>query len=67
MSAACLYDFNGNGTVDAFDIREVTLRFNARVGSTNYLLELDLAGDGFIDALDVRAALNQYGAACAPA
>lgn len=50
--------------MDAFDIRGVAARINAQVGSTQYLLELDLNQNGVIDAFDFRSVVALYGQTC---
>lgn len=55
------YDVNGDGKVDIKDIVQVTSRYGATIGDSNYNKRCDFNQDGKIDDYDVNAIKDYFG------
>jgi hypothetical protein len=63
-AGTCAFDTNGNGVIDAFDVRRLLRVYGARLGGLDYDPALDQDADGVITAFDVRVLLSLYGQVC---
>jgi len=58
-------DFNGDGSVDIFDVADIKAHFNTAAGNPAYMARDDLSADGYINIVDLAVMKRFFLETCA--